>query len=757
LRLDTFFENFGVFMDIPHAPDGIRELILQLAVRGKLTSQDSTESAESQLSLANSFRAQRGRKDYLNPEDVPFLIPESWKWIAIGDTMELINGKAFKSEEWSTEGTPIIRIQNLNNENATFNRCKIDVDPKVHVNDGEFLISWSGTPGTSFGAFIWNRGFAYLNQHIFRCELAQGVFVKEFLRFAVNARLDEMISHAQGGVGLRHITKGKLENIYLPLPPLAEQRRIVTKVNQMTALCDRLEVDQKEREVQHIKLSRATIARFDAKPTPGNLDAIFDGTYPATPADLRKAILNLAVQGKITYQDPNEESGSMLLERMLGGSSNQGRHTLPSTLNSNPAELPFPLPAGWAIASLGSILQPSRGISYGIIKLGPEPQSGGVNVLRCSNVRFRRLDLAGVRKVAQGLSEEYGRTVLRGGEVLINVRGTLGGCAVVPPSLRGYNIAREVAVIPVHSEVDPAFLLNVIASPYFQERVNGNLRGIAYEGLNLSLLRDFPIPIPPRGEQQRIVAKIDQLMGVVEQLDELLREQEAVAHKLLDAIVGELLRPDIESTESISTRDDLALDRALIGCYVIQHLGRSPNFGRTMLMKVLYLSEAHVGISQGWEPMRQAAGPYDPAVEDFESVGVRSGWFTVKTKTLGNGHEMVQYEGESGMEAKIAEAVSVLGGRQTEFDRLLSLFQRKTTEEAEIIATLFAAWNDMLIDGKSPSDDEIIREVRENWHYKKERFTPTLLTSWLNWLRQQNVIPRGLAPRTRQQLKLGLS
>jgi len=124
--------------------------------------------------------------------------------------------------------------------------------------------------------------------------------------------------------------------------------------------------------------------------------------------------------------------------------------------------------------------------SYGVIKLGPEPQQGGVFILRCSNVRFRRLDLSGIRKVTEQLSSEYGRTILQGGEVLINVRGTLGGCAVVPPSVERIHIAREVAVIPVHSEVDPAFLLNVIASPYFQDRVDENLRGIAYEGLTRS-------------------------------------------------------------------------------------------------------------------------------------------------------------------------------------------------------------------------------------------------------------------------------
>ena len=316
MNLETFFEKFDLFADAPDAISSIREIMLQLAVRGKLTDQSRDESVKPQLQLSEAFRIRRGRRGEPDSEDVPFEIPKNWGWTAVGDAMDMVNGKAFKPGDWSSEGTPIIRIQNLNNENAAFNRCNAEVDPKVHVNDGDFLISWSGTPGTSFGAFIWNRGFAYLNQHIFRCELVEGVFVKEFLRLAINARLDEMISHAQGAVGLRHITKGKLESIRLPLPPLAEQKRIVAKVDELMALCDRLEAQQQERETRHAALARASLARFADAPTPANLNFLFHKSYDIAPADLRKSILTLAVQGKLVPQDPNDEPALALLDRI---------------------------------------------------------------------------------------------------------------------------------------------------------------------------------------------------------------------------------------------------------------------------------------------------------------------------------------------------------------------------------------------------------------------------------------------------------
>ena len=154
----------------------------------------------------------------------------------------MVNGRAFKSTDWLTTGLPIIRIQNLNNPNAPFNYCDpAAVEEKHLVNDNEFLISWSGTPGTSFGAFIWKRGPAALNQHIFKCSAKTDLFYNEYLKIAINGRLDEMIAKAHGGVGLQHITKKKLEALALPVPPLAEQHRIVSMTRDLMKICDQLE------------------------------------------------------------------------------------------------------------------------------------------------------------------------------------------------------------------------------------------------------------------------------------------------------------------------------------------------------------------------------------------------------------------------------------------------------------------------------------------------------------------------------------
>jgi type I restriction enzyme S subunit len=155
-----------------------------------------------------------------------------WPEKPIGNLCDLINGRAFKPSEWSRSGLPIARIQNLNDHTKPFNMFDGNYSEKHFIDNGAILLSWSGTPGTSFGCFRWSRGPALLNQHIFKVLIDPTIVDGDFFIYAVNGKLDEMIRQAHGGVGLRHITKNKLKAINLPLPGLFEQCRIVTRIKE---------------------------------------------------------------------------------------------------------------------------------------------------------------------------------------------------------------------------------------------------------------------------------------------------------------------------------------------------------------------------------------------------------------------------------------------------------------------------------------------------------------------------------------------
>ena len=156
----------------------------------------------------------------------------------IGSLCSLENGRAFKPTEWTTRGLPIVRIQNLNNPNAPFNYFNGQFESKYHLRGGELLFAWSGTPGTSFGAHVWQGEEAVLNQHIFRVDFDEKVLDKRFFRYAINQKLDELINIAHGGVGLRHVTKGKFEKTEVALPPFNEQKRIADKLDTLLARVD---------------------------------------------------------------------------------------------------------------------------------------------------------------------------------------------------------------------------------------------------------------------------------------------------------------------------------------------------------------------------------------------------------------------------------------------------------------------------------------------------------------------------------------
>ena len=153
--------------------------------------------------------------------------------VPIGEICELINGRAFKPEDWQRAGSgglPIIRIQNLNTPDSEFNYYTGEVRDRFIVNEGELLFSWSGSRGTSFGAHIWKGEKAILNQHIFKVGFDESRATKMYLLHALNRAVVEVEENLHGGVGLVHITKGNLEKIKIPLPPLELQKEIVAEI-----------------------------------------------------------------------------------------------------------------------------------------------------------------------------------------------------------------------------------------------------------------------------------------------------------------------------------------------------------------------------------------------------------------------------------------------------------------------------------------------------------------------------------------------
>jgi type I restriction enzyme S subunit len=192
---------------------------------------------------------------------------------------------------------------------------------------------------------------------------------------------------------------------------------------------------------------------------------------------------------------------------------------------------------GWVEKPLGELCDASRVITYGVIKLGDEV-TNGVPCLRTSNVRWLHIDTGGIKRIAASLSSEYSRTILKGGEVLVSVRGTLGGVAVATPEMAGWNVSREVAVVPVNPKrVDPEFLSYLIGSGASQHWLGGVKKGAAYVGINIEDLRLLPVSAPAMEKQIEVVQHLKSLQEETQRLTRLYERKLAAQAALKQSLL----------------------------------------------------------------------------------------------------------------------------------------------------------------------------------------------------------------------------
>ena len=196
--------------------------ILDLAIHGKLVPQAPTDEPASEL-----LKRINPKAEIISDNGHYQKMPEGWAILKVGNVAEYINGRAFKPEEWEQTGLPIIRIQNLNDPNAYYNRTKNEYEEKYLIKKGDLLFAWAA----SLGTYIWKGDDAWLNQHIFKV-VPYPFMDKKYLYYAFHAMITEFYRKSHGS-GMIHITRKQFEEITLWLPPLAEQYRIVQYLQQV--------------------------------------------------------------------------------------------------------------------------------------------------------------------------------------------------------------------------------------------------------------------------------------------------------------------------------------------------------------------------------------------------------------------------------------------------------------------------------------------------------------------------------------------
>ena len=358
-------DNLPLLAGAPNGIKKLRELILELAVRGKLVAQDPSDEPASELLkriaeekarlvIEGKIKKQKPQTDR-DAEAQAFDLPTGWAWARLSDVVNVLNGRTYKKEELLDAGTPVLRVGNLFTSNHWY-YSTLTLEEDKYCNTGDLLFAWSA----SFGPFIWHGERSIYHYHIWKLDFyAKGQFNKHYLYNFLLEQTQE-IKASGHGVSMVHMTKEKMEKLVVPVPPLAEQHRIVDKVDELMALCDRLETQQSDAENARGQLVQALLDSLtqasDANDFATNWQRLaehFHTLFTTAPSidALKQTLLQLAVMGKLMPQNPNDELASELLKRITEEKArlvDEGKIKKRKPLTKiGEEEKPFALPKGW--------------------------------------------------------------------------------------------------------------------------------------------------------------------------------------------------------------------------------------------------------------------------------------------------------------------------------------------------------------------------------------------------------------------------
>ncbi|WBB98009.1 restriction endonuclease subunit S [Solwaraspora sp. WMMA2059] len=416
-------------------------------------------------------------------------LPRGWEWAALNEIAEVRLGRQRSPKNHSgTHMRPYLRAANVSWEGL-----KLDDVKEMNFTDdeletyrllpGDIVVGEaSGSPGEVGKPAIWN---GEITDCCFQNTLIRvrslGPDPRYLLYFLRSEALRGAFVAEARGVGIHHLGAARLSSWQVPVPPLAEQRRIVRIL------------DERLTELEGVRIEVASSLERARR--------------------LHESVLASAVSGGLSDRVGSpalagERAAALDAERARRYSGSRGR-PIASLIRDGHG---FRFPSEWVVRSLEQVTDPTRTISYGILKPGPNVPDG-IPYVRVVNMRGDELSLRDLHRTAPAISGQYHRSTLRSGDVLVSIRGTYGRVVAVPPDLDGANITQDTARLAFIDGVDPSFACIYLRSPQVQRYLRSIARGVAVKGVNIADLREVPFPVPDMDEQRRIATAVDRLFS----------------------------------------------------------------------------------------------------------------------------------------------------------------------------------------------------------------------------------------------------
>ena len=543
MNAEQLLQHFERISEAPDALPRLRRFILDLAVRGKLLEQDPREETAAELlkgitaEKARLVKAGKARKLEVDPvtnEEISFPVPSNWVWTRLGSIGDWGSGSTPSRGNSDLYGGGITWLKSGElNDNRALEGSEETVS-KLAVEKGSFRINKTGDVliamyGATIGKVAILAESAVTNQAICGCTPFPGVF-NQYLFFYLLSQRAQFHSASEGGAQ-PNISKVKIIWTTFPLPPLAEQHRIVAKVDELMALCDQLEVAKVEREQCRDSLVAASLQglnqpteeeetfREHARFTFNNLPRIT--TRAAHIKQLRQAILNLAVRGRLVPQVPGDE-----LEPA----------NTASKININ-------LPLGWqsrtvfdlAALKSGSSFPSEKELSHGeyiYVKVSDMNLPGNQYEITTST-RFISPNKQDLKSLIPANSIIFPK---RGGAIATNKKRL-----VKTPIFVDSNIMAIVC--------PPIIQLSYLYIWFLRIDLWALNSGTSVPQINNKDIGPLVVSLPPLAEQQRIVAKVDELMAICDQLEAQITATEQDSRRFLESVLADALAPGIDLRE----------------------------------------------------------------------------------------------------------------------------------------------------------------------------------------------------------------
>lgn len=452
-------------------------------------------------------------------------LPHGWARTRLGALGRYVNGRGFKSSEWSDSGRPIIRIQNLTGSSSTINYYDGEIEQRYIVEPGDLLISWAAT----LGAYFWPGPQAVLNQHIFRVE---SYINKKFHKYLVDHVLHELMSKTHGS-GMVHITRKPFDETPVLLPPLAEQDRIVAAIEEQFSRLD-ASVAALGRARQNIKM-------------------------------MRLSLLSTACSGHLTaaWRDSNQSAatGTDLLTHLASQRVTAVRGKAKEAAIPDSALIPN-LPNKWTHATVDQVCSL---VTDGEHLTPPRTQSG-VMLLSARNVQNGYLDYQVVDYISEDTYHLLARRLeVQDGDVLLSCSGSVGRSTVVPYGAR-FALVRSVAVLRPLRRMG-SFISLMLRSPQLQAQIYTRKTETAQANIFQGQIRALTIPLPPEDEQAVIVDELERQLSLLDDLEGALNREESRFAALRSSILraafsGNLVPQDPADEPASALIDRIAAARA---------------------------------------------------------------------------------------------------------------------------------------------------------------------------------------------------